>query len=131
MAQYGKAEYWEARYSKDPEPFDWYQSYSSSPALRDIIRKSVYVFLLPAWFSPHPFFYRPTQPAQAARRHNPHPGLRILAHDGGDVSRRLCERYRERGPVARDHPGAGGPREGPTQLAVCVRRRARSSVAPN
>lgn len=25
MAQYGKAEYWEERYTRDAEPFDWYQ----------------------------------------------------------------------------------------------------------
>jgi hypothetical protein len=41
MAQYGKADYWEARYTKDPDPFDWYQSYASSPAMRDLIRRSV------------------------------------------------------------------------------------------
>lgn len=34
MAQYGKAEYWEERYSRDIEHFDWYQRYFS---LRDII----------------------------------------------------------------------------------------------
>ena len=28
MAQYGKAEYWEDRYQKDKEPFDWYQRWS-------------------------------------------------------------------------------------------------------
>eukprot|EP00916_Digyalum_oweni_P000233 GHVL01000347.1.p1 GENE.GHVL01000347.1~~GHVL01000347.1.p1 ORF type:complete len:211 (+),score=24.52 GHVL01000347.1:63-695(+) len=28
MAQYGKAQYWEDRYSKDPEPFDWYQRWA-------------------------------------------------------------------------------------------------------
>lgn len=66
MAQYGKAEYWESRYSKDPDPFDWYQSYSSSPALRDIIRKSVYVFLLPASVgSPTPLL--PPDPTRARR----------------------------------------------------------------
>jgi len=27
MSQYGKVEYWEDRYTKDPEPFDWYQRY--------------------------------------------------------------------------------------------------------
>ena len=27
MAQYGKASYWDDRYTKDPEPFDWYQRY--------------------------------------------------------------------------------------------------------
>lgn len=28
MAQYGKTSYWDERYTKDPEPFDWYQRYS-------------------------------------------------------------------------------------------------------
>ncbi|CAK9093673.1 eEF1A lysine and N-terminal methyltransferase (eEF1A-KNMT) (Methyltransferase-like protein 13) [Includes: eEF1A lysine methyltransferase [Durusdinium trenchii] len=28
MAQYGKAEYWEERYTRDPEPFDWYQRWA-------------------------------------------------------------------------------------------------------
>ena len=28
MAQYGKAEYWEERYTRDAEPFDWYQRWS-------------------------------------------------------------------------------------------------------
>ena len=28
MAQYGKTTYWDERYTKDPEPFDWYQRYS-------------------------------------------------------------------------------------------------------
>ena len=27
MANYGKPEYWEERYQRDPEPFDWYQSF--------------------------------------------------------------------------------------------------------
>ena len=27
MAHYGKIEYWEDRYAKDKEPFDWYQKY--------------------------------------------------------------------------------------------------------
>lgn len=31
----------ETRYTKDPDPFDWYQRYSSAPALRDLIRKNV------------------------------------------------------------------------------------------
>lgn len=38
MAQYGKAEYWEERYSRDVEPFDWYQRYFS---LRDTIGEFV------------------------------------------------------------------------------------------
>ena len=28
MAHYGKLEYWEDRYSKRTEPFDWYQVYT-------------------------------------------------------------------------------------------------------
>jgi len=28
MAQYGKIEYWDERYTRDPEPFDWYQRWS-------------------------------------------------------------------------------------------------------
>ena len=28
MAKYGDAEYWQDRYLRDPEPFDWYQKYS-------------------------------------------------------------------------------------------------------
>merc|ERR1712151_270058 len=28
MAQYGKSEYWEERYTRDPEPFDWYQRWA-------------------------------------------------------------------------------------------------------
>jgi len=28
MAQYGKQEYWEDRYQKDKEQFDWYQRYT-------------------------------------------------------------------------------------------------------
>lgn len=45
MSQYGKAEYWEDRYSRyihinhrDPEPFDWYQRFSG---LKDIITTHV------------------------------------------------------------------------------------------
>ena len=38
MAQYGKSEYWEDRYQKDKEPFDWYQRYSG---LKDIITQHV------------------------------------------------------------------------------------------
>ncbi|KAL4441978.1 hypothetical protein ABPG74_003729 [Tetrahymena malaccensis] len=28
MSQYGKIDYWEERYTRDPEPFDWYQRFS-------------------------------------------------------------------------------------------------------
>lgn len=35
MAQYGKPEYWDDRYARDPEPFDWYQRWAG---LKDIIK---------------------------------------------------------------------------------------------
>lgn len=38
MSQYGRAEYWEERYSRDPAAFDWYQRYFS---LRDLIGANV------------------------------------------------------------------------------------------
>lgn len=38
MAQYGKTAYWDERYTKDPEPFDWYQRYSG---VRDLIAQYV------------------------------------------------------------------------------------------
>jgi SAM-dependent methyltransferase len=38
MAQYGKASYWDERYTKDPEPFDWYQRYSG---IKDLIGQYV------------------------------------------------------------------------------------------
>ena len=38
MAQYGKSEYWEDRYQKDKEQFDWYQRWSS---LRDIVTQHI------------------------------------------------------------------------------------------
>lgn len=38
MAQYGKAEYWEERYTRDQEPFDWYQRYAG---IKDIITQYV------------------------------------------------------------------------------------------
>ena len=28
MAQYGKGEYWDERYTRDTEPFDWYQRWA-------------------------------------------------------------------------------------------------------
>ena len=34
MAQYGKGEYWDDRYCRDPEPFDWYQRWAG---LKDVI----------------------------------------------------------------------------------------------
>ena len=38
MAQYGKIGYWDERYTKDPEPFDWYQRYQG---LKDIIKQNI------------------------------------------------------------------------------------------
>mmetsp|Transcript_14963 Transcript_14963/g.47710 ORF Transcript_14963/g.47710 Transcript_14963/m.47710 type:complete len:213 (+) Transcript_14963:14-652(+) len=38
MAQYGKSVYWDERYTKDPEPFDWYQRYSG---IKDILAQHV------------------------------------------------------------------------------------------
>jgi len=38
MAQYGKSEYWEERYTRDPEPFDWYQRWAG---LKDRIAQYV------------------------------------------------------------------------------------------
>jgi len=38
MAQYGKTTYWDERYTKDPEPFDWYQRYSG---VRDLVNQYV------------------------------------------------------------------------------------------
>ena len=38
MAQYGKASYWDERYTKDPEPFDWYQRYSG---VKDLVQQYV------------------------------------------------------------------------------------------
>ena len=38
MAQYGKTTYWDERYTKDPEPFDWYQRYSG---VKDLVAQYV------------------------------------------------------------------------------------------
>jgi len=38
MAQYGKPEYWEERYTRDPEPFDWYQRWAG---LKDVLTEYV------------------------------------------------------------------------------------------
>ncbi|CAD8066406.1 unnamed protein product [Paramecium primaurelia] len=35
MSQYGKAEYWEERYTRDPEPFDWYQRFTG---VKDLVQ---------------------------------------------------------------------------------------------
>eukprot|EP00699_Malawimonas_sp_californiana_P001504 EC715670.1.p1 GENE.EC715670.1~~EC715670.1.p1 ORF type:complete len:203 (+),score=45.91 EC715670.1:45-653(+) len=47
MAQYGKKEYWEERYSKDPEPFDWFQHYSGIRALVTQYVKPQHRILIP------------------------------------------------------------------------------------
>uniref|UniRef100_A0A7S2V7W5 Methyltransferase type 11 domain-containing protein n=1 Tax=Fibrocapsa japonica TaxID=94617 RepID=A0A7S2V7W5_9STRA len=39
MAQYGKTSYWDERYTKDPEPFDWYQRYSG---VKDLIAQYIH-----------------------------------------------------------------------------------------
>ena len=38
MAQYGKPEYWEDRYNKDKEPFDWYQRWSG---IKDVVTQFI------------------------------------------------------------------------------------------
>merc|ERR1712178_510016 len=35
MAQYGRSEYWDERYTKDQEPFDWYQRYEGIKSTLD------------------------------------------------------------------------------------------------
>jgi len=35
MAQYGRPEYWDERYTKDTEPFDWYQRYEGIKSTLD------------------------------------------------------------------------------------------------
>ena len=38
MSQYGKADYWELRYEKNPTPYDWYQPYEN---FRNLIKERV------------------------------------------------------------------------------------------
>ena len=33
LPTFGKTDYWDHRYTEDPEPFDWYQRYSGIAAL--------------------------------------------------------------------------------------------------
>lgn len=40
MAHYGQPSYWEGRYTKDAEPFDWLQRYSA-PLLRELINAHI------------------------------------------------------------------------------------------
>ena len=47
MSQYGKAAYWDERYTRDPEPFDWYQRYSGiSDKLSAQVKKSDNILML-------------------------------------------------------------------------------------
>lgn len=47
MAQYGKPSYWDDRYTKDPEPFDWYQRYSGvKDKLQQYIKKTDYALMV-------------------------------------------------------------------------------------
>ena len=41
MAQYGKTSYWDERYTKDSEPFDWYQRYDIHPEFAALIQKYI------------------------------------------------------------------------------------------
>ena len=38
MSQYGNPEFWEERYMKDKEPYDWYQRYGG---IKDIVTQYV------------------------------------------------------------------------------------------
>jgi len=41
MAQYGRSQYWDDRYTRDPEPFDWYQRWDGlKDTLKDILQPS-------------------------------------------------------------------------------------------
>lgn len=42
MSQYGRSEYWEERYSRDPEPFDWLQRFQGirEYVLRELTQES-------------------------------------------------------------------------------------------
>jgi SAM-dependent methyltransferase len=45
-AQYGRAEFWDDRYSTEVEPFEWYYEYSYfSPIIRDIVPLDAKVFI--------------------------------------------------------------------------------------
>merc|ERR1712151_880780 len=49
MAQYGKPEYWEERYTRDPEPFDWYQRWAGlKDSLLEYIQPSHSILMLGA-----------------------------------------------------------------------------------
>eukprot|EP00397_Hematodinium_sp_SG-2012_P030802 GEMP01032647.1.p1 GENE.GEMP01032647.1~~GEMP01032647.1.p1 ORF type:complete len:238 (+),score=53.70 GEMP01032647.1:38-751(+) len=47
MAQYGKLQYWDDRYTRDPEPFDWYQRWEGlKDVLKDIIQPNHSILML-------------------------------------------------------------------------------------
>lgn len=47
MSHYGKNSYWDERYTKDPEPFDWYQRYNGiSDKITTYIKKEDRVLML-------------------------------------------------------------------------------------
>jgi len=49
MAQYGKTEYWEERYTRDPEPFDWYQRWAGlKDTLLDYVQQTHQILMLGA-----------------------------------------------------------------------------------
>eukprot|EP00163_Fabomonas_tropica_P012536 TRINITY_DN23861_c0_g1_i1.p2 TRINITY_DN23861_c0_g1~~TRINITY_DN23861_c0_g1_i1.p2 ORF type:complete len:208 (-),score=59.36 TRINITY_DN23861_c0_g1_i1:121-744(-) len=49
MAQYGKKSYWDERYTKDPEPFDWYQRYAGiKHIIEDRVKESDNILMVGA-----------------------------------------------------------------------------------
>mmetsp|Transcript_121930 Transcript_121930/g.352132 ORF Transcript_121930/g.352132 Transcript_121930/m.352132 type:complete len:210 (+) Transcript_121930:41-670(+) len=49
MAQYGKPDYWEERYTRDPEPFDWYQRWAGlKDTLQEFVQTSSSILMLGA-----------------------------------------------------------------------------------
>mmetsp|Transcript_50481 Transcript_50481/g.99718 ORF Transcript_50481/g.99718 Transcript_50481/m.99718 type:complete len:212 (+) Transcript_50481:89-724(+) len=49
MAQYGKTEYWDERYTRDPEPFDWYQRWAGlKDTLLEYIQQNHSILMLGA-----------------------------------------------------------------------------------
>jgi hypothetical protein len=48
MSQYGQRSYWDDRYARDTEPFDWYQRYSG---LQDILADRFKVKIIIYYFT--------------------------------------------------------------------------------
>jgi len=47
MAQYGRSQYWDDRYTRDPEPFDWYQRWDGlKDVLKDILQPAHSILVL-------------------------------------------------------------------------------------